>query len=291
MSMKSRRGVTLIELLIAMTVASILGGALLTLMMAMNRFEEREEGLRGARRAGRSAVNSLASDLRMVDPEWGIEAASASSITLRIPYAMGLVCSSTVILHTIMLLPVDSVAMAQPGLSGFAARGTGGTMTPYTTTLALSYPGSTPTACTTAGIQSITAATSEPNARTRPITLGGLALTVLPAGTPVMLYRRVRYYFGASAITALSGRTALWRDWLDDGAGAQELAGPFDATAAFRFYNLSATTAQTAVPSPLTNTYGIELFLPGESDRTARKRTGPEQSNLTTSVFFTNRRV
>lgn len=291
MTMRARRGVTLIELLIAMVVTSILGGALLTLMMAMNRFEEREEGLRGARRAGRAAINSLASDLRMVDPEWGIEAASATSITLRIPYAMGLVCSSTVILHTLMLFPVDSVALAQPGLSGFAARGSGGVMTPYSTSLTVAYPGSTPAACTTAGIQTIAAGSGEPNARTRPITLGGLALTVLPAGTPVMLYRRVRYYFGASAQTGIAGRTALWRDWLDDGAGAQELAGPFDASAAFRFYDLSATTATTGVPSPLSNTYGIELFLPGESDRTARTRSGPEQSNLTTSVFFMNRRV
>lgn len=287
----SRRGVTLIELLIAMTVASILGGALMTLMMAMNRFEEREEGLRSARRAGRAAVNTLVSDLRMVDPEWGVEAASATSITLRVPYAMGLVCSSTVLLHTIMLLPVDSVALAQPGLSGFASRGSGGAMTANTMALTVAYPGSTPAACTSAGIQTIAAGSGEPNAVTRPVTLAGLALTVLPAGTPVMLYRRVRYYFGASAQTGIAGRTALWRDWLDDGAGATEMAGPFDATAAFRFYNTSAATAQVAVPASLTDIYGLELFLPGESDRTARKRSAPEQSNVTTSVFFMNRRV
>jgi prepilin-type N-terminal cleavage/methylation domain-containing protein len=287
----SRRGVTLIELLIAMIVASILGGALLTLMMAMNRFEEREEGLRGARRAGRSALNSLASDLRMVDPEWGIEAATATSITLRIPYAMGLTCASTATLQTIMLMPVDSVALVQAGLSGYASRGSGGVMTANTTTLALTFSGSVPAACTTAGMQTIAAGNGETNAITRPITLGGSGMTVVSAGTPVLLYRRVRYYFGASAQSGIAGRNALWRDWLDDGAGATELAGPFDATAAFRFYNTSATTAQTAVPSPLTNVYGIELFLPGESDRTARKRTAPEQANLTTSVFFMNRRV
>jgi prepilin-type N-terminal cleavage/methylation domain-containing protein len=291
MSMHSRRGVTLIELLIAMTVASILGGALMTLMLAMNRFEEREEGLRGARRAGRAAVNSLASDLRMVDPEWGIEAASATSITLRVPYAMGLVCGSTAVLHTVMLMPVDSVALAQPGLSGFASRGSGGAMTTHTLALTLAHINSTPASCTSAGVQTITAASSEPNARTRPITLAGLGFTILPAGTPVLLFRRVRYYFGTSGQSGLSGRTALWRDWLDDGAGAVELTGPYDASAAFRFYNTSSSTAQTAVPSPLTNIYGIELFLPGESERTARKRTGPEQADLTTSVFFMNRRV
>ena len=291
MNRHSRRGVTLIELLIAMIVASILGGALLTLMMAMNRFEEREEGLRGARRAGRSAVNSLAADLRMVDPEWGIEAATATSVTLRIPYALGLICSSTSTVHTVMLLPVDSVALVQPGISGFASRGSDGAITATTTSVTVAFAGSVPAACTTAGIQSISAGAGETNAITRPTTLTGTGFTVLTAGTPVLLYRRVRYYFGTSGQSGLTGRTALWRDWLDDGAGATELAGPYDATAAFRFYNTSATTAQTAVPSPLTNIYGIELFLPGESDRTARKRTAPEQANLTTSVFFMNRRV
>jgi prepilin-type N-terminal cleavage/methylation domain-containing protein len=287
----TRRGVTLIELLIAMIVASILGGALMTLMMAMNRFEEREEGLRSARRAGRSAVNSLASDLRMVNPEWGIEAASATSITLRVPYAMGLVCSSTILLHTIMLFPVDSVSLVQPGLSGFASRGSGGAMTATSTALTVAYPGSTPAACTSAGIQTIAAGSGEPNAKSRPITLAAASLSILPVGTPVMLYRRVRYYFGNSGLSGLSGRTALWRDWLDDGVGAEELAGPFDATATIRFYNGAATTAQASVPSPLTNTYGVELFLPGESDRTARKRSAPEQADLTRSVFFMNRRV
>lgn len=287
----TRRGVTLIELLIAMIVASILGGALLTLMMAMNRFEEREEGLRSARRAGRSAINSLASDLRMVDPEWGIEAASATSITLRVPYAMGLTCGSTSTVHTLMLFPVDSVALVQPGISGFASRGSSSAYTATTTTVTVAFPGTVPAACTSAGIQSIAAGSGEPNARSRATTLTGTGFTTLSAGTPMLLYRRIRYYFGTSALPGLSGRTALWRDWLDDGAGAQELAGPFDATAAFRFYNLSATTAQTTVPSPLGNTYGIELFLPGESDRTARNRSAPEQSNLTTSVFFMNRRV
>jgi hypothetical protein len=227
----------------------------------------------------------------MVDPEWGVEAASASSITLRIPYAMGLACSSTLVLHTVMLFPVDSVALALPGLSGFASRGSGGAMTAHTASLTLTHQGSTPSACTNAGIQTISAGTGEPNARSRPITIGGLGFAILSPGTPVMLYRRVRFYFGASGQSGLSGRTALWRDWLDDGAGAQELAGPFDASATFRFYHQEATTALTTVPSPLTDTYGIELYLPGESDRTARKRSAPEQADLTTSVFFMNRRV
>lgn len=287
---QTRRGVTLVELLIAMIIASILGGALMSLMMSMSRFQEREEGLRSARRAGRGAINTLVSELRMVDPEWGVESASASSVTVRVPYAMGLVCSSTAALQTVMLFPVDSVALAQPGLSGFAARAAGGAMTPYPATLTVAFPGAVPGDCTTAGIQSIPASANAPNSASRPLTLAGAGLPVVATGTPLLLYRRVRYYFGASAQAGISGRTALWRDFLDDAAGPVELAGPFDASAAFRFYNLAATTAQTAVPT-LTDTRGLEFFLPGESDRTGRERSGPEQADMTTSVFFVNRRI
>lgn len=287
---RSRRGVTLVELLMAMIIAAILGSALMSLMMSMSRFEEREEGLRSARRASRSAINTLVSEMRMVDPEWGIESASATSVTVRVPYAMGLVCSSTLVLHTIMLFPVDSVTVAQPGLSGFASRGSGGVMSPFTAGLVLAFQGSIPTACTTAGIQSITAPANAPNAGSRPITIAGVGLPVLPAGTPVMLYRRVRYYFGASATAGITGRTALWRHYLDSGTAPVELAGPFEAGAAFRFYNLGATTAQTAVPT-LTDIRGLEFYLPGQSDRTARKRGSPEQADMTTAVFFVNRRI
>ncbi len=289
MTTSSRRGVTLIELLVAITIATILGSALMSLMLSMNRFEERQEGLRGARRAGRGAILAMVDEFRMLDPDWGIESASGTSITVRLPYALGLVCSSTSSLQTLMLLPVDSVALAQPGLSGYASRGSGGTMTPVTTTLSLTYQATTPSACTSAGIQTITAPASSPNARTRPVTLAGSGMTVLAVGTPVLLFRRARYYFGASAQTGLSGRTALWRDWLDDASGAEELAGPFDASAAFRFYDLDGTTAQTTVPT-LTDIHGFELFLPGESDRTARQQGAPEQADMTTSVFFANRR-
>lgn len=286
---RSRRGVSLVELLLAMIIAVVLGSAMMSLMMSMSRFQEREEGLRSARRASRSAINMLVAELRMVDPEWGIEAASASSITIRVPHAMGLVCSSTALLQTILLFPVDSVLLTQPGLSGFATRGSGGAMTAHTATMTMALPGSFPSACTSAGIQSIAAPVTAPNAGTRALTLAGIGMPVSTAGTPVMLYRRIRYYFGASAQAGIAGRTALWRDYLDDGAGAVELAGPFDAAAAFRFYNLAATTAQTSVPT-LTDIRGLEFFLPGESDRTARKRSAPEQADMTTSVFFVNRR-
>lgn len=289
--MRHRRGVTLVELLIGIIVASILGAGVLSLMLSSNRFEERTESLRSARRVSRAAINALATDLRMTDPAWGIEAASATSLTVRVPYAMGVVCSSTVLAQVVALLPVDSVAFAAPGYSGFAARGAGATSTVHAGGV-LTAAGSWPATCTAAGIQAIPATASAPNAGSRAVTIalsGAGVGTPLAVGSVVTLYRRTRYYFGASGQAGLSGRTALWRHHLDGGGGAVELAAPFDPTAAFRFYPLNAVTAQDAVPAPLTDLRGIELFLPGESDRTARRRAAPEQADLRTAIFFVNR--
>jgi prepilin-type N-terminal cleavage/methylation domain-containing protein len=285
-----RRGLTLIELLITVLVAGFLAAGVTSLLLSSNRFEEKTESMRNARRVSRAGVAALSSDLRMVDPSWGLEAASANSITLRVPYALGLVCTPSVLAQTIAILPVDSVVLATPGYSGVAVRLSDGTWS-HATNGVLTESGSWPNACTTAGISAITAPSGAPNQRTRAYTVGfgtviGSPLTV---GSVIVLYRRTRYYFGVSAQAGLTGRTALWRHYLDSGAGAIELAAPFDTSAAFRFYDLAATTAQDAVPSPLTNTRGVELFLPGESDRTARQRTAPEQADLRTAIFFVNR--
>ncbi len=284
-----RLGFTLIELLVSLVVAAILGAGVTKLLLSSNRFEERTESLRSARRVSRAALAALSNDVRMVDPEWGIESASAGSLTLRVPYAMGLVCR-TGGSPVIAILPVDSIAFATPGYSGVAVRASNGSWG-QAGSGALTELTTWSSSCTSAGIAPITAPAGAPNQKTRVFELapGGVGSTPLTVGAVIVLYRRTRFYFGASGQAGLSGRTALWRDYLDGGGGAVELAAPFDATAAFRFYDLASTTSQTAVPSPLTNIRGIEFFLPGESDRTARLRASPEQADFTSSVFFVNR--
>jgi prepilin-type N-terminal cleavage/methylation domain-containing protein len=286
----SRRGVTLIELLIAMVIAAILGAATLSLMLSQSRFQERSEGQRSARRVGRSAINALMNDLRMVDPDWGIEAAASSSITVKVPYAMGVVCASTATLQTIALLPVDSVALATVGYSGYATRGTNGVYTPvsggtYTDVGALTNT------CTgsPANVFAIAAPASAPNQKTRQITIVTVGAVPVSVGTPVMLYRRTNFYFGNSAQVGMTGRKALWRNYLDGGTGAVELAAPFDGDVAFRFFNQAATVSQAAVPSTLSDIKGFEVFLPGLSEKNSRVRNAREQANFTTAVFLVNR--
>jgi prepilin-type N-terminal cleavage/methylation domain-containing protein len=288
--MRHRRGVSLIELMIAITVMTILGAALVSLMLGYNRFQERTEGKRAARRVANSAVNVMVNELRMVDPSWGIEAATATAVQVKSPYAIGVVCASTTSTQTVALLPVDSLAFTAPGYSGFAWRADDGTYTviPGGT---LAEVGSFPMACTSLGVQPITAPASAPNQRTRVVTLnvgpGGLAAPIA-LGTPVMLYRRVRFFFGPSVEPGLSGRTALWRQSLDGGAQATEQAAPFDAAAAFRFIVSGAITPQATPPAGLWTLRGLQLYLPGESEHSSRTRGSPEQAELTTSVYFVN---
>lgn len=290
----SRRGVTLIELLIAMVVTGILGASVLGLMLSQSRFAERVEGQRSGRRVGRSAINALVNDLRMVDPDWGIEAASATSITVKVPYALGLLCNSVAsggnTIRTIALLPVDSMVLSLPGYSGYATRGNTGVYTPVAGGTLVDQGPLTAT-CTggNALVLGITAPSGMPNQKTRQITITTSDLTVIAVGTPVMLYRDTQFYFGNSAQSGLTTRTALWRNYLDGGTGAVELAAPFDSSAAFRFFNQAATTAQTTVPATLSDIKGIEIFLPGQSENTSRQRTTPEQADVTTAVFFVNR--
>jgi hypothetical protein len=226
----------------------------------------------------------------MVDPSWGVESLSASTVTFKIPYALGLICASTTTVQTIALLPVDSVTFALPGYSGFATRASDGT---YSTISGgtLVESSSFPASCTTAGIQQLTAPSSAPNQKTRiiTITLGSPLGAVIETGTPIMLYRRVSYYFGSSAQSGLTSRTALWRDYLDDAVAATEMVAPFDAAAAFKFWVSSSSSVQTAPPGTLTTLRGLEFYLPGESDRTSRQKSSPEEADMTTDVYFVNR--
>lgn len=272
---RTRAGFTLPELLVALVMTAILGGAAMRLFVAQSRFFDRHVKQQNARTVSRSAVNGVLSDLRMVEAPNGVTAASTSSITVRVPYAMGVVCASGASSTTIAFMPVDSLTLATAALSGYAWRGSSGSYTVQeggvTTNTGVAAT------CTSASITPIT---------------GGTVLNVAPvlpaaatAGTPVYLYQRVRYSFAAS--TAYSGRTGLWRTLLETGA-TEEIAAPFDATAGFEFYDQNtSSSASTAVPT-LANIRGVELVFNGQSEKPRFGKSTPETTTFRTAVFFMN---
>lgn len=298
-----RRGFTLIELMLSLIVAMIVGAALVRMTLAQARFMDQQEAWRSARGVSRSGINRLVSDLRAVEngsaAVGGLEAAVAGGqdFTLRVPYAFGIVCLAAGATATVSLLPVDSAMYFAPGHSGFAVRNAAGVYTYYTSAIANAVPA--------AGITTNCTAPAAPDLPINATTSGALpsingspagrVVTLVatanlnplpPKGSIVFLYRRIRYEFKNS--TALPGRTGLFRTPLNGGA-EEELATPFANTARVNFYVLDNATAQAAVPAPLSDTRGLELVLDGMSEGTPGGSTTPKTANVTTSVFFQNR--
>lgn len=271
--MRARAGLSLIELLITIVVVGIIGVAITRLLTSQTRFFAKMSLGRDARSVTRQARNLMQTELSMVEVGGGVVSASNDSITVRVPIAFGLYCSG----GTMMVLPTDSAYLAAATIAGFAIKDTT-TTGAYTYTTLTSIASGTSSNCTGGSVQ-ITAPT------------GGFYrnLTPSPTGTqasPIFLFQTVTYKFAAS--TLFSGQRGLWRR-VGTGTYA-EIVAPFDSSAMFRYYNLYADTAQTTVPSPLTNIRGVEVLLNARAPAvTPGQQPNRETSNIRTAIFFRNR--
>jgi hypothetical protein len=191
---------------------------------------------------------------------------------------MGVVCGPSGGSTHISLLPVDSAMFAAPGYSGYAWRGGDGVYR-YKEDNQTKDVG-TLTVCTNAKITSLTSSGA------RIIRINPALPDTASYGTPVFLYRKIRYYFAAS--TMVSGTTGLYRKRLEDNV-AEELSAPFDAGAKFRFFVGNSLTAQDNPPSDLKTIRGIELNMTGTSERAPSGDTQKQKANFVTAIFFKNR--
>ena len=284
--MNRRAGVTLVELLIGMVMSAFLGTMMVSLLLTSTRFNDRVEAGREARGTARTPLNLLTTELRMVNAETGVLAADSATITVRVPFMLGLACAVTpgasgVV--TAAFLPVDATMLdASLGYTGFALRQFDGSYAYSSSSSAIPTSTSPSASCTGVSV-------ALPSGSRFGTLLGPVAAAASP-GTPVMLYRTVRYQFAPSTITP--GRTALWRHSLTAAGvinASEEVAAPFDSTSGFRFFILNQRLASDTLPTSLGDLRGVEVRLFGESERTVRNRPAPEQTNLVTSVFFLNR--
>jgi Tfp pilus assembly protein PilX len=270
----SRRGISLVELLVAMTLLGFIGVSILRTFTSQARLADMHAKRMESRTVSRAPVNLFMSELRMVETGNGVVAATASSVTLRVPVAMGLVCGNVGSTTIMSLMPVDSVALASASLSGHAYREESGVYT-YTEGAVSVSSGGVGT-CNGASITTVDGGTT---------VVVSPQMTSAAVGTVAFLYQRVRYEFKSS--NTIAGRTGLWRT-LETSGATEELAAPFDANARFRFYRIDEDTARTIVP-PLTEIRGLELALVGSSEKTRFGRSTPETARLQTAVFFINR--
>jgi type II secretory pathway pseudopilin PulG len=301
---RARRGQTLIELVISLGLLSILGIAVARLLIWQSRFYDAQAQGRAARSASRSGMNMLMSELRLIDASdttglaadtVGIESLSTTTVQVRVPFAFGVLCANqTGTAAYVSLLPVDSLAFAQAtdpstgGFVGYAWRDTASASGRYHfvesgSLMTVSAPDATAaTQCATAGIGSAANGTYAAIATAIP----SGAFAPVP-GTPIYLYQRIRYSIAPSV--AISGTYALWRAIVRTGTN-EEIAAPFASTAQFRWYDKSNSgVSTTTAPTALANVRGIEVLLPGESERIAEGSSARTLAQVATSVFFKNR--
>lgn len=265
-----RRGLSLVEVLIAIVLLGIVGAGITRLLQSQMRYFSRSTNARDARAVARNALNLMRVEMRMIEPS-GVVAASPDSMTVRLPYAVGLNCGA----NTATFMPVDSLTLASAVFAGYAVRDTAPTATYSYQTSSTAPVSGLPVTCSTAGLTPIP---------------DGLVLVLSPSitlgtiGASVMLFQTVTYKFDTS--TLVPGRTALWRRVA--GGANEEIAVPFDAGSRFRFYVPGSLNAQDAVPSPLNTIRGVEIVLLGESERISPGTLAPEVSDGRLSILFRN---
>jgi prepilin-type N-terminal cleavage/methylation domain-containing protein len=263
----TRRGLTLIELIITLVIFGILGTALARLMISNSRFVGRQEAQLEARQTARAAMHVITAELRLVS-DGGVRAAAAESVTVRIPYVFGVLCRNA----TGAVTPADSVISASAVQGGIAWRLVSGSYA-FDEAVTMST-GGTASDCTADSIKVV------PGGGRVTLSRSGIA----PPGTVFYIFQRVTYKFAASA--QLPGRLGLWRQV--GGGAAEEILSPFGTATRFAFLTGTRLLVQTA-PPPLNQIQGLELRLVGESERPPNGAATPTQYVLMPRVKFVNR--
>ena len=276
-----RRGFTLVELLVGMVLFGIVGALFTKLLTTQGRYFDRQGMGNAARNVSRASLNRVVSDFRMIEATGGVVAATPTSLTLNIPFAIGVMCANSGASTVLSLLPVDSTTYANAGFYGYAWRNFKTGAYSYVQNPASEAAGD-PAVCTGQGVTTVLKGKV---VSVSPVLPGGAGL-----GTPVFLYSRINYTFGPS--TAIPGSIGLFRTTINPNGtqATEELVAPFAATAGWKFFVINGGSApQVNAPADLTTITGLELHLDGMSEGIAATKTTRETAPFTTAVFFKNR--
>jgi len=245
------RGFTLIEVLVALVLASLLAGVIFQVVRGQARFASVQGAQQEVQQNARGAVEIIASDLRAAQDS-GLVEANANSITFLLPRAWGVSCggSGTALNVVFPTVPDTSVMWALNNASGVLAD---------TSTVA-NTPGWGPMPSSTftgrATVTSITAQnpvlgaagnvcadsvrSDSASARVRGRTLNGAGLPIVRKGNSVYLYQIARYDVGT-----VDGEYWIRRsNGLPGDSNQQPLAGPISSASAlsFTYYKTDGTT-------------------------------------------------
>jgi prepilin-type N-terminal cleavage/methylation domain-containing protein len=242
-------GFTLVEVLIALTISSIIAASLISLLVGQSRFYNRTDHQMNAEQVAQATFDLLSTELRMATGS-DLLAAESDSLALRFDVLQAIVCD-----------PVSSSAAAiyvfdrttNAGLTGsFVGIAVSG---PYETDFAYADSWNpTPTA-TGAGPQSTCVLAGVPG--TGPssdyLEINGWSSqfgAVPERGAFVRAYGRLSYHIAASSF--LPAGWAVWR-------GNQELVGPFESGAAFAYVMSDGSVQSSVLSSDFDDVVAVRL--------------------------------
>lgn len=240
-------GFTLVEYLVATVLATIIGGAVLSLILSQNRFYARHAEYLRARQLVRATGDLVAGELRMAGPG-DLLAADADSVSVRFDVSRGVVCGATPALDEATVFVFDSVTNANlpGGTLGYAVSAPSDSGFVYDDgwAPAVDLSAAAKTTCIDRG------ARDHPESwRYRILT--GWSSSAL-GGTPepgslLRKYGRLTYRFDPSSF---GSGTALWRN-------DQELVAPFESGAAFSYVLAGGDTVSS--PGSLADVRAVRL--------------------------------
>lgn len=225
--MRTDRGFTLVEMLVALVVTGILAGGVISLLMRQNAFYSETDDVVFAEQSLRATADLVASELRMASPDDVVEAA-ADRVTFEFDKVRAVVCM--VDGNDVYYYVVDETDNANVGAQvGVAFRN------PYSTTgyqydrsytksqsIALDKTDAIATTCEADGGPT---PTTDNYYRFRRIASWDAAVGPPADGAYLRFFGRLTYEFGPSGFGT---GTALFR-------GSQELASPFRSDAGFSY--------------------------------------------------------
>jgi prepilin-type N-terminal cleavage/methylation domain-containing protein len=240
-----RNGFSLIELLVAITITAILATVLFQLLVGQGKLTSLSSAQQEVQQNARGALEIIAADLRAT-PSGGISQAAANSVTMKVPKAFGIICSSAVdeMYAAFPVVPSTTIPtgtvdspMGVFKYDSITARWDTADVAGYRSTVTqVTYMGTSHAACNAnllAGTPAI-------------YRFQGSHFPVGGAGTLIAPFDVVQYSVATSAVSGSSDPLWVVRGNTASGSN-QPLAGPVPSTSSLQFRFYRTTTGSTAI--------------------------------------------